>query len=660
MPQLPGTPSQQGEVLPRQFGKYMLLRLLATGGMAELYLALLRAVAGFEKLVVIKCILPELTRDKAFVEMLLHEARVAATLSHQNIVQTFDVGEVGGIYFIAMEHINGEDIRSVVRAMKRFSLAEFPLEHALTIAMAICAGLAYAHEKRDLQGVPLNIVHRDISPQNALVTFTGDVKLVDFGIAKTTEQAVGEKTAAGQLKGKVPYMSPEQARGQPIDHRSDIFSTGILLFELSTGRRLFKAKSEYDTLKLICERTYPRPSQVKPGIPPELDRIVMKALEKRVEERYQSAREMQADLETFVRNERIATSTVSLGNWMRTLFEEKIQQQKAVLSDIKQLADVIASQRSEPGDMFVGYGPTSTAGASATISTRTDIGAYTAIRRSYGRRWALIGALVVLVGLAGAYLVQRQIMGRPAGPAASAAASGAARAEAKGAVKIKTYPDGCDVWIGGELQKGVTPTTVPGLPLDREIEVKLTKEGFESYREKVVLTSDAPTEELEVKMVKGSVTVVLKVTPKPIVKIDGKPWTGQGDSIEGLSAEEEHEIVLAAVGYVPKAIKFKAEKGETKTIVEALAKAEAKPAGSGAALDVPGKPKGQGTISVNSKGGYCNVTINGRGYGPTPVAGISVAEGFAAVSCRTPDGKTLSSGTKVEAGKSARVTFNLR
>src|SRR5690349_8868651 len=172
------------EELPRQFGKYTLLRKLASGGMAEIFLALHRSMAGFEKLVVIKRILPQMNQDQQFIDMLLHEARIAATLSHPNIVQTFDVGQVDGTYFIAMEHIHGEDIRTIVRQMKKKSVNELPLEHALHIVVGLCAGLAYAHEKRDIGGQLLGIVHRDISPQNIVVTFSGDVKVVDFGVAK--------------------------------------------------------------------------------------------------------------------------------------------------------------------------------------------------------------------------------------------------------------------------------------------------------------------------------------------------------------------------------------------------------------------------------------------------------------------------------------------
>ncbi|MEA2750578.1 MAG: eukaryotic-like serine/threonine-protein kinase, partial [Myxococcales bacterium] len=285
----PGGDSLGMDGMPSRFGKYTLIRKLATGGMAELFLAIQKSVAGFEKLLVIKRILPSMNQDRAFIEMLLHEARIAATLSHPNIVQIFDVGQHDGQYYIAMEHVHGEDLRSIVRQMKKKGVLEFPLEHALAIILGMCAGLSYAHEKHELDGSALNIVHRDISPQNVVVTFTGDVKIVDFGIAKS-DSRVGEATKSGKLKGKVPYMSPEQARGEVIDARSDVFSTGVMLFELTTGKRLFKGASEYETLRLICEREYPRPSDVRSDYPVDLEPIVMKALAKDANDRYQSAR----------------------------------------------------------------------------------------------------------------------------------------------------------------------------------------------------------------------------------------------------------------------------------------------------------------------------------------------------------------------------------
>ncbi len=352
------------EVLPRRFGRYTLLRRLASGGMAELYLALHRSLAGFERLVVIKRILPELGRDQAFITMLLQEARIAATFSHPNIVTTFDVDQAEDEYFIAMEHIHGEDLRSIVRAMRPKGVKDFPLEHALAIGVGAAAGLAYAHEQKDLHGVPLAVVHRDISPQNILVTFTGDVKVVDFGIAKARlshhEESVAPgdsrfnsgvittgvlpDTGTGKVKGKLPYMSPEQARGEALDARSDIFSLGIILFELCTGRRLFRGANDPETLQLILDGKYPDPSAVNPRISPRLGAVITKALAFDRNDRYATARELQSDLVNAVHAEHIALSSVAFGEWMQMLFAERLASAQTALAEGKQLADVLAAE----------------------------------------------------------------------------------------------------------------------------------------------------------------------------------------------------------------------------------------------------------------------------------------------------------------------------
>jgi serine/threonine-protein kinase len=650
------------EPLPRQFGKYTLLRKLAAGGMAELFLALHRSVAGFEKLIVIKRILPSMNTDKAFIDMLLHEARIAATLSHANVVQIFDVGSVDHTYFIAMEHIHGEDIRSIVRAMKKKSVTEFPLEHALAILIGTCAGLAYAHEKRDLDGRLLDIVHRDISPQNIVVTFSGDVKIVDFGIAKSGSQT-GEDTKDGQLKGKVPYMSPEQASGEQIDWRSDIFAAGVMLFELTTGKRLFKGASEYETLKLICEKDYPLPSAVRPGYPPALERVVMRALAKKREDRYQSAREMQQDIETFVREERIAVSPVSVSRWMQGLFVEKLAEQKEALQDVKQLADVIAAQQQSTSTLFEGTVP-GTAVPSSTSTTAAPLepqkkGSNTAV-------WVAVVGLAVLGGAGFFYLKKSQPVPQATGAQTQAQPE---VAEAKGSLEITSTPPGAAVWIGGDLRPEVTPMKVEKLPLGAPIQVKLTMEGRESYKETITIAANEPNKQLAVDMKSGSVTVVLKIDPPPTIWLDNKPWKGDRSKIEGLSAGEEHRIVVSASGFQPKTFTFTAQQGETKTFTEALLKADPNapaPADTSKAAGgppdktatPPPPPSGPAKVRVGAKGGFCNVTVNGASVGPTPVE-VPVQSGTVRVSCKTADGKTLSSSVTVNPGETGRVGFTI-
>ncbi len=660
-------PSGDGEVLPRQFGKYTLLRELASGGMAKVYLALQRAVAGFEKLVVVKRILPELARDRNFVEMLLAEARTAATLNHQNIVQTFDVGEYEGTYFIAMEYINGEDIRSIVRAMKKREVNEFPLEHTLTIISGMCAGLSYAHEKRGLDGAPLNIVHRDVSPQNCLITFTGDVKIVDFGIAKSERAAVGEKTGAGQLKGKVPYMSPEQARGEPIDHRSDIFAAGIMLFELTTGRRLFKAKSDYETLRLICDREYPRPTQVRPGYPPQLEAIVMRALEKEADKRYQSARDMQADLERFIREEKIAASTVSLSTWMNYLFEDKIAQQKTVLQDVKQLADVIATQHSEPGDWMKETGVT----VGAATITQTDIQALSEIKKRQTRMYLMMATvLVALIGVGG-FVAMKLSQAQQAAAAAPGPTSAPEPEAKRGKLSVKTDPPGAYVRVAGELQGQKTPLVAEKLPLDMELEVKVSKEGYEDAVQKVTFSDGQLEQAITVKLMKGTVTLVFDVDPKDaIMVLDDKTTTApaggwkKGSRMEEMSAGD-HKVVFSAPGHLPEVVKWTAKKGETKTIDIHLRKGEptalkTSDSASSAGSAAPPPSGGHGMVNVNSRGGYCASTIvNGKNVGPTPVAGVSVNAGPVSVICKTADGKTVGGGGTVKDGETARISITI-
>jgi eukaryotic-like serine/threonine-protein kinase len=652
----------QDELLPRQFGKYTLLRALATGGMAAVYLALQRSVAGFEKLVVIKRVLPALASDAEFVEMLLQEARTAATLNHPNVVQTFDVGESEGTYYIAMEHINGEDIRSIVRGMRRKSVSAFPLEHTLSIVLGTCAGLAYAHERRDLEGKPLGIVHRDISPQNILITYSGDVKIVDFGIAKSTEQVKSQGSESGKLKGKVPYMSPEQARCEELDHRSDIFAVGILLFELTTGRRLFKAKSDFETLKLICEKAYPKPSQIRPNYPPELERIVVKALERDREDRYQSARDMQADLETFIRDRKIAASTVDLGRWMTFLFEEKIASQKEALQDVKQLADVIATQQTD-GEMYGALSTGTRVTASVTGSGIQGLGE----KRSRDRRqymvFGLMATMLIVAGVIGLSIVGRP-SGQPQSPAARKTGPEVAAAEKRGQVVVKTNPPGAYVRVAGELHGSRTPTTIKKLPLDMDLEVKVSKEGFEDLTKTVSLDEDALTRTLEFKLVRGSAVLEFEVTPATAtVVLDKVRWTGKGTKVTELAAGD-HVVVFAAPDHVSQTVRWKAEKGSTKKVQIVLRKAGAGGAQKTAAGTkepaAPPKPQGRGTVRISSTGGYCASTIvNGRNVGPTPVAGVSVKAGPVSVLCRTSDGRTVGSGGRVTANKSARITVRI-
>ncbi|HTJ41874.1 MAG TPA: protein kinase [Kofleriaceae bacterium] len=281
----------------RQFGPYRLVRQIAVGGMAEIHLAKTRGIAGFEKYVALKMIHPNFAQDDQFIQMLIDEAKIAVQLQHVNVAQTFDLGRVGDTYYITMEFVDGADLYKILRRGSEQDL-DLPLDVCAFVAKEAATGLDYAHRKKDVGGRSLGIVHRDISPQNVLVSFAGEVKLVDFGIAKATMKA--RQTAVGVIKGKYYYMSPEQAWGDPLDHRSDIFSAGIVLYEMITGQMLYLEEDIHKLLDMVRRANIAPPSTLRQGVPPQLERIVMHALAKNANDRYQSAGDMASDLERFL------------------------------------------------------------------------------------------------------------------------------------------------------------------------------------------------------------------------------------------------------------------------------------------------------------------------------------------------------------------------
>jgi serine/threonine protein kinase len=298
-------------------GRYEVIKHLAQGGMAEVFLARARGIEGFERHVVIKRIRAEQARDKIYVQMFLDEARLSATLLHHNIVQVIDIGEENGEYFFAMEYVQGEDVRKLLTHVSQRG-ERVPLEHVITIVTAAAAGLHFAHEHRGPDGAPLAIVHRDVSPANILVGYDGGVKVADFGIAKAAHRT--SETQSGTLKGKVAYMSPEQCIGSPVDRRSDVFALGIVLYELATVRRLFKGDNDFLTMTAIVQGRIPPPSTHWPEIPRGLEDIIMRALSAQADKRFATADEMRLALEQLAAKMGLRTSTTALADYMKRLF----------------------------------------------------------------------------------------------------------------------------------------------------------------------------------------------------------------------------------------------------------------------------------------------------------------------------------------------------
>ena len=258
---------------PGQFGKYHLLEKIATGGMAEVFRARSYGMQGFEKILVIKRILPELGKSEEFVDLFVDEARIAVSLIHVNIVQVFELGEVDGAYYMAMEYVHGLDLaRLVSRARK---IGPFPVHLACFVIAECLKALQFAHERTDDDGNPLNIVHCDISPQNVLISFAGEVKITDFGISRASFQAEGQQEV---IRGKYAYMSPEQVEGKPLDGRSDLFALGIVLYELLTGRRLFKGKNRDETLGRVKRAEVPSPRTFRPELSEAMEDFLLLSL----------------------------------------------------------------------------------------------------------------------------------------------------------------------------------------------------------------------------------------------------------------------------------------------------------------------------------------------------------------------------------------------
>ncbi|MGZ3443107.1 MAG: serine/threonine protein kinase, partial [Polyangia bacterium] len=303
---------------PRPFGKYLLLRQLAIGGMAEVYLARQSGPAGFEKECVIKRILPSLAADQQFVNMFLDEARIAARLSHPNIVQIFDLGSINeGDYFLAMEHVHGVDLQQIEEAEAQRG-GRIPLAIAVKICSNVAEGLEHAHRATDARGHALGLVHRDVTPSNVIVSFDGVGKILDFGIAKAV--AKKGRTEVGVIKGKIPYMSPEQVQGEALDARSDIFSLGTMLYELTTGHKPFDGEGPADLSMKILNDTPRPPDFYVERFPTGLSDLIQRAMSKRQADRFQSAREMHEALEEFLLHAGIRCTSHDVAAYLDGLF----------------------------------------------------------------------------------------------------------------------------------------------------------------------------------------------------------------------------------------------------------------------------------------------------------------------------------------------------
>jgi serine/threonine-protein kinase len=492
-------------------GKFQLLSEIAMGGMAEIWIAKQQLEEGIEKLVVIKMLRPKLKKNREFVHMFLNEARIAARLKHPNVVQMYDLGYADGNYFIAMEYIAGENLRTTTKACRKTG-EKIPLSFSLTIMSQACQGLHYAHTKTDVLGRPLNIVHCDMSPQNIVISFSGEIKLVDFGVAKATSQF--EQAQKGVVKGKLAYMSPEQIQGKSMDARSDIFSAGIVLWELATWKRLFGSFTPNEIVKLIPDGNVPSPRRVNPEVSPDLEAVILKALEKNPLARFQTSQEMHDALQHVIRHENLSVEASGLSAFMRSIFEHKLDSVRKIekaqedgklgsflFHDLRLEQDEISALGADIAAEVSALPPTPRAPAQPQ---RVDVPAPVpappkseppiahprppVAKPRSGRLIVLVAAAVLVLGTAAYFLVAWQMALWPF------ATTGAGRedkppAGMQGIIHIASTPEGAAVLIDG-AERCKTPCVIDKLKLGQSYQLETKMEGYQPWTAGFTLEKD--------------------------------------------------------------------------------------------------------------------------------------------------------------------------
>jgi len=477
-----------------QFGKYTLVERLGRGGMADVWKARISGPAGFQRTLVVKRILPHLVEDEHFKQMFVSEARLSARLNHANIVQVFELGDVDGEFYLAMEYVRGRDLVNVVRAQLMKGLP--PPGMGAFVARELCRALAYAHALTDDNGTPLRLIHRDVSPSNVMISFDGAVKLLDFGIAKALAEANENRTVTGTLKGKFGYMSPEQVEGKEIDHRSDLFAAGVVLHEILTGKRLFKGGSDLQTIAMVRDAKVDPPSLHNPAVPRELDEICLKALARVPDDRWQGCDEMAVALDEVVHS--LKWGPERLAAMQRELFPD------------------------EPSHSSVVHmGPL----AQTAVAGRNEITAGALKRRDWRRRLAWAGATLFVVGLV--WLVIAKATHRSEYAAATAPEPAPALPPPQPrppvvtpmvTVRVITTPPGADVFIAGEHEsRGKTPLALTMTRSSDNLKLIMKLRGYEPQTSDLTPDSDSRLQLMLSKLATPRPVAVArpKPTPKP-------------------------------------------------------------------------------------------------------------------------------------------------
>lgn len=519
----------QSNPVQEVIGKYRLIGMMNSGGMAELFLALQAGLEGFTKVVALKRVLPHLATSQSFIEMFLDEARLAARLDHANIVRIYDFGEANGRYYLAMEYLPGEDVARVV-AQARKTGQRIPVDIAASIISGAAAGLHFAHELTGEDGEPLGLVHRDATPSNIIVTYYGAVKMVDFGVAKTEGKL--HQTTVGQVKGKMSYLAPEQVQGDNIDRRADVFCLGIVLWEMLTGRKLFSRDSPVAAVNAVLNDQPPAPSMLRPDVPPDLDAIVLKALAKRPEDRFQSAAELEDAIDGYFSLRSSRPTAKHLAAFLEGLFgKERADAKRSIAQGRDLTTNISVVMKLIPQSPGSGSGPNPLTSRSGRITLHTQgsnsmsrplpTGTYAppSVQQAVPEPLPPLGWRM---GMAGAFLVLAGVL-LGAGAWVSRPDEGVQATSASPTVlTVESEPPGAFVFLRGEPTGQRTPATFSGLSTDAPLALRLEREGFEPARETVTLTpGKTQTRRLALRPMEAVVTLEA-LPPKARLLVDGK------------------------------------------------------------------------------------------------------------------------------------------
>ena len=624
------------EFTPELFGKYVLVDRIATGGMAEIFLARNYAVGGFESTFVLKRILPHLGADTAFVELFVTEAKVSVGLQHPNVVRVFDFGQQDGHYFLVMEHIDGRDARRVLRAASRAGVA-WPLELALYVVSEACKGLHYAHTRTSSDGAPLGIVHRDISPSNLLLSWDGDVKVADFGIARADWAADEEE---GGVKGKYEYMSPEQASGGAVDARSDVFSAGVVLYEMVTGRRAFRGADEAETLARLKALDRAPVGEVAPAVPEAVVAVIDRALAGPPDERFASARELGEAVRRALGGASDDALREQLSVYIRGLFVDEIVAERERLA----LAGEIAQQLRAAAEVVADE-------------------AQAAPRRGRLMGGLAVAALgVVLLG-AGALWMSGQDVRVPA-----------VMVEATGSIVLDLTPK-ARVYVSGRLEGEGEQLALPNLA-PGDYELRIEADGFRTAIEQVRVTRGGATRvrrQLEALAADPPVVVFESRPAGALVLVDGRAigvtplnWA-EGEPGKAYDVElrlDGYDPVRGRTGALQAGERSRFNRALGKDAPEEPEKPEVKdpPPEKPPPEKPPEKPPANeaGSLKVVLIGAnWATVYIDGRKVDrPAPFAGVALPAGEHTIKVENP-GLGLSHTERVNVAPGGSVTVRV-